>query len=64
MHADLLQLFHNNFHLDAVDLTYGTNLKGSDRLFDAIQKLYALFFNPCKPIEAANLVTGAGVGSL
>lgn len=64
MHEDLLELMQKSFHLEQVDLTYGTRLKGSQRLFLAVQRLYTQRFNPVIPIQVANLVTGAGVGSL
>lgn len=64
MHVDLVAYCKEHFQLEQADLTYGTRLKGSERLFHAVQTLYHTYFQPAAPIEATSLVTGAGVGSL
>jgi hypothetical protein len=48
----------------AAQLTYGTALKGSERLFKAFIALFEARFSPLQPIHKENLVTGSGVGSL
>lgn len=64
MHADLLDYCREHFQLEKADFTYGSRLKGSERLFNAVQTLYDTYFQPAAPIEAACLVTGSGVGAL
>ena len=64
MHADLLQFYGKNLKLDQSDLTYGTALKGSTRLFDSFVHLLNTRFAPVLPVDPTHMVTGAGVGSL
>lgn len=64
MHSDLQQLFEKTLKLEQSDLTYGTSLKGSTRLFAAFCKLFADKFDPVYPVRPEQMVTGAGVGSL
>lgn len=48
-----------------VDLTYGTSLFGSTRLFDALCKHYSTpTFSPVTPIVPEHIITGPGCGSL
>ena len=64
MHADLLRFYEKNLKLEQSDLTYGTALKGSTRLFAAFCKLFEEKFKPVVQVKAEHMVTGAGVGSL
>lgn len=64
MHADLLELHSKNLQLEQSDLTYGTALKGSTRLFSAFAHLFEKHFHPVLPVKTEHMVTGAGVGSL
>ncbi|CAO1633260.1 unnamed protein product [Sympodiomycopsis kandeliae] len=65
MEKDLLSFFSANLKLDPTDLTYGTSLYGSTRLFNALAKHYnGPAFSPAVPVRADQILTGPGCGSL
>lgn len=65
MEAELLDFFHRHLELHPSDLTYGTSLFGSTRLFGAFCKHYnSPAFSPIKPVTPDQLLTGPGCGSL
>lgn len=64
MHADLLPFYSKNLKLEQSDLTYGTSLKGSVRLFATFCRLFNESFDPVRKVRPEEMVTGAGVGSL
>jgi hypothetical protein len=61
----LCQFFHRSLSLHASDLTYGTSLFGSTRLFAALCSHYnSAAFAPVSPVLPSHLITGPGCGSL
>lgn len=59
------QYFHTHLKLDPTDLTYGTSLHGSTRLFDALAKHYnSNAFSPVHHVLPSQILTGPGCGSL
>ncbi|GAA98583.1 uncharacterized protein L969DRAFT_95185 [Mixia osmundae IAM 14324] len=64
MHEDLLAWSRKRFELTASDLTYGTALKGSARLFSALIPFFEQRFKNVKPILPQHIVTGAGVSAV
>ncbi|KAK0568800.1 hypothetical protein OC861_001577 [Tilletia horrida] len=64
MESELLQFANTHPKLEAVDLTYGTSLFGSVRLFSALSDHFNTWFSPVEPVCAQHIITGPGCGSL
>ncbi len=65
MATELLEYFNSHLKLEPVDLTYGTSLFGSVRLFDAICKLYnSEAWSPVHPVLPEHIITAPGCGSI
>lgn len=59
------QYFTSHLKLEPADLTYGTSLYGSTRLFAALAKHFNRpTFSPHVPVEPQHMLTGPGCGSL
>lgn len=63
-HHELVELFNSSLALETADLTYGTALTGSKRLFAAFGKLFAERFHAVKPVLPEHMVSGSGVSAL
>lgn len=50
--------------MDKSDLTYGTSLVGSTRLFKALLDFYPRYFKPHTPLETRHIVVGNGLSSV
>ncbi|GAA5933492.1 uncharacterized protein JCM15063_001326 [Sporobolomyces koalae] len=46
------------------DLTYGTSILGSDRLFSSLSSHYSRYFAPVAPVESAHIATSNGMSSM
>jgi hypothetical protein len=56
LEPELLYFFGANLHLQKADLTYGTSLFGSHRLFATLCKLFnSTHFTPVHPVEPHHL---------
>lgn len=56
---------HTHLKLEPADLTYGTSLYGSTRLFDALCKHYnSTHFAPHLPVQPEHILTAPGCGPL
>jgi len=65
MDSELLDFFHKNLTLRTEDLTYGTSLFGSHRLFKALCLHYnSSPFAPITPVLPEHIMTGPGCGPL
>ncbi|KDN39234.1 PLP-dependent transferase [Tilletiaria anomala UBC 951] len=65
MSDDLLRYFNSHLQLVPEDLTYGSSLFGSTRLFAAICKLYnSDYWSPHEPVRPEHIITAPGCGSL
>lgn len=65
LEPELLTFFGANLQMQPTDLTYGTSLFGSHRLFATLCTLFnSSTFNPIKPILSQHLITGPGCGPL
>lgn len=65
METELLDHFHRSLRLDPIDLTYGSSLYGSTRLFAALCAHFnGPAYSPVRPIEPCHMVTGPGCGPL
>jgi 1-aminocyclopropane-1-carboxylate synthase len=65
METELLDFFHKNLALHSTDLTYGTSLFGSHRLFKALCLHYnSSAFSPVSPVLPEHIMTGPGCGPL
>ncbi|CAO1615186.1 unnamed protein product [Parajaminaea phylloscopi] len=65
MEKELLQYLATHLELDPTDLTYGTSLHGSTRLFAALTKHFnRSVFAPVTPVTSQHLLTGPGCGPL
>lgn len=65
MEPELLRFFSTNLQLVPTDLTYGTSLFGSHRLFAALcQHFNSSVFHPIRAVEPQHLITGPGCGPL
>ncbi|MCO5590279.1 hypothetical protein L7F22_044248 [Adiantum nelumboides] len=66
LEPELLAFFGANLRLQPVDLTYGTSLFGSHRLFASLCRHFNLghTFAPVTPVRPEHLITGPGCGPL
>ncbi|PWN34605.1 PLP-dependent transferase, partial [Meira miltonrushii] len=65
LEPELLTYFGANLQMQPTDLTYGTSLFGSHRLFATLCNLFnSETFKPVKPILPQHLITGPGCGPL
>lgn len=65
MEKELLAFFHDNLQLVPSDLTYGTSLFGSHRLFQALRLHYnSKAFSPVRLVLPEHIMTGPGCGPL
>lgn len=65
MEKELLEFFHENLKLAPSDLTYGTSLFGSHRLFRALCLHYnSKAFSPVRPVLPEHFITAPGCGPL
>ncbi|PWN47890.1 PLP-dependent transferase [Violaceomyces palustris] len=65
MEDELLEYMHNNFKIEAIDLTYGSSLFGSTRLFQALCTHYnSADFSPKVPVLPKHILTSPGCGPL
>ncbi|KAN0065318.1 hypothetical protein ACQY0O_001154 [Thecaphora frezii] len=66
MASELLVYFHNHLALLPVDLSYGTSLYGSTRLFAALCHYFntSSDFQPVTPVLPHHIVTGPGAGPM
>jgi aspartate/methionine/tyrosine aminotransferase len=65
LEPELLAFFGANLHLQKTDLTYGTSLFGSHRLFATLCKHFnSITFAPVRAVEPHHLITGPGCGPL
>ncbi|UZJ51723.1 hypothetical protein CBS101457_001043 [Exobasidium rhododendri] len=65
MEPELLDFFHDNLRLVPSDLTYGTSLFGSIRLFRALCLHYnSKAFSPVSSVSPEHIMTGPGCGPL
>ncbi|KAE8233907.1 hypothetical protein CF326_g1055 [Tilletia indica] len=64
MEAELLQFANTHRTLEPTDLTYGTSLFGSTRLFNALCHHFNTYFSPLKSVLPHHIITGPGCGSL
>ncbi|KAM0786457.1 hypothetical protein ACM66B_001919 [Microbotryomycetes sp. NB124-2] len=60
----LVEYYRRTFALDYTDLTYGTALTGSVRLFSALSHLFSQYFNPHVPVSRNHIVAGSGCSSI
>ncbi|GAA6063704.1 hypothetical protein JCM10212_004431 [Sporobolomyces blumeae] len=64
---DWLQAFWSRagvMHLEHDDLTYGTSILGSRRLFSALSSHYARHFAPLVPVESSHIATSNGMSPM
>ncbi|SPO36855.1 uncharacterized protein PSFLO_02326 [Pseudozyma flocculosa] len=65
MSAELLTYLRNHLDLEPIDLTYGSSLYGSTRLFRALcHHLNSAEFNPVHAVEPRHILTGPGAGPM
>ncbi|KAL9939273.1 hypothetical protein V8E36_002086 [Tilletia maclaganii] len=64
MEAELLKFANTHRTLEPADLTYGTSLFGSTRLFNALSHHFNTYFDPFEPVQPEHIITGPGCGSL
>lgn len=65
LEPELLAYFGANLQMQPTDLTYGTSLFGSHRLFATLCKHFnSATFSPVRPVEPHHLITGPGCGPL
>ncbi|KAK0565889.1 hypothetical protein OC844_000997 [Tilletia horrida] len=64
MEAELLQFANTHRTLEPTDLTYGTSLFGSTRLFNALSHHFNAHFSPFESVRPEHIITGPGCGSL
>lgn len=65
LESELLDFFSSNLQMMPTDLTYGTSLFGSHRLFASLCKHFnSAIFRPVMPLQASHLITGPGCGPL
>lgn len=65
MESELLEFFAKHLRLDRTDLTYGTSLYGSTRLFAALERHFNRpVFSPVLPVTHEHIITGPGCGAL
>ncbi|BGP17694.1 hypothetical protein JCM10213v2_005733 [Rhodosporidiobolus nylandii] len=66
LHEWLIEFFERkgSLKLEHTDLTYGTSILGSERIFSALAPLYARYFNPHTPVEARQIATSNGLSSM
>ncbi|KAE8259550.1 hypothetical protein A4X13_0g939 [Tilletia indica] len=64
MEPELLQFASTQKTLEPTDLTYGTSLFGSTRLFNALCHHFNRYFSPFDPVLPHHIITGPGCGSL
>lgn len=48
----------------AQDLTYGTSIVGSERIFRALASYYSTYFKPVTPIEPKHIATSNGLSPM
>ncbi|CAD6912890.1 unnamed protein product [Tilletia controversa] len=64
MEAELLQFAKGHTALEPTDLTYGTSLFGSTRLFNAFCHHFNTYFSPFESVQPHHIITAPGCGSL
>ncbi|KAK4050295.1 hypothetical protein OIV83_003616 [Microbotryomycetes sp. JL201] len=65
MHDWLIQFYDTHFNMTSLDLTYGTSLLGSTRLFKAYSNFLNQYFKPHDPVAVENqIIAGVGLSAL
>ncbi|KAM0786364.1 hypothetical protein ACM66B_001834 [Microbotryomycetes sp. NB124-2] len=65
LHDWLIQFYDSHFKMTSLDLTYGTSLLGSTRLFEAYSKFLNSHFSPHDPVSSTNqIIAGAGLSAI
>ncbi|GAA5879677.1 hypothetical protein JCM3774_002405 [Rhodotorula dairenensis] len=50
--------------INHTDLTYGTSILGSDRLFQALSRYFQAYFNPLEPVLPKHIATSNGLSPM
>lgn len=53
-----------SLRIDHTDLTYGTSILGSDRLFKALSTYFQSYFNPLEPVLPKHIATSNGLSPM
>ncbi|TKA55526.1 hypothetical protein B0A53_02702 [Rhodotorula sp. CCFEE 5036] len=53
-----------SLRIDHTDLTYGTSILGSDRLFKALSTYFQTYFNPLEPVLPKHIATSNGLSPM
>ncbi|GAA5983427.1 hypothetical protein JCM11641_007845 [Rhodosporidiobolus odoratus] len=66
LHPWLTDFFEKkgSLKLEHTDLTYGTSILGSERIFAALASLYAKHFNPHAPLQSSHIAVSNGLSSM
>ncbi|CEQ41537.1 SPOSA6832_03261, partial [Sporobolomyces salmonicolor] len=66
MHDFLYEFYERKYNLkiEHTDLTYGTSILGSSRIFNALSRYYSRYFAPHTPVDPAHIATSNGLSPM